>query len=119
MIDGPHICGFSPVISSMMFAIAKQSSRRAASGILFRNFVTLSFVGLVLASATLRCSFPEGRGNSGLQSHAPDPATFHSVYAERQILISDHFAHLRQMSCLGHEKPRKRGVAAVFRQVEL
>src|SRR5215207_5538603 len=102
----------------MIFATAKQSSRRAASGILFRKPVTLSLVGLVLASATLRCSLPQGRGNSDLQSHAPDAASFHSFDAERQILISNHFTRLRQMSRLGHEKARERGVAAIFGQVE-
>src|SRR6185436_10130491 len=48
---GPHIFGLSPVISSIIFATAKQSSRLSASGMRFRKSLTLSFVGLVFASA--------------------------------------------------------------------
>src|SRR5689334_25058512 len=55
---GPHIFGLEPVASSIIFASAKQSSRRSLSSILLRNCLTLALVGLVFSSAIRKLFVP-------------------------------------------------------------
>src|SRR5271170_6653776 len=48
MMDGPHMCGFSPAALFINLTSALASVRRVWSVMAFRNAVTLNLVGLVL-----------------------------------------------------------------------